>query len=233
MSTVTTEQQEAAFVIHFDDGKANALGPDPIAELRAAIRRAREQDARVLVLRGREGVLSAGFDLKVIMSDPASATSLVTAGAELLLDLYELDRPVVIACTGHAIAAGALMLLACDTRVGIEGGFRIGLNEVGNGMTLPEFGVVLARERLSKRYYERAAQQAEIFSPEGARDAGFLDRVVTPEQLDGALKDEVARLASLDARAFAGTRERVRGAAVAEIRRGLASDVSGIVGERV
>ena len=228
MAAVTTEEQGDAFVIRFDDGKANALSPAAIAELSSAFEQAQEADGRVVVLRGREGMLSAGFDLKVMSSGPAAAAAMVQAGAELALQIYEFERPVVVACPGHAIAMGAFLLLIGDARIGVEGSFRVGLNEVAIGMTLPEFGVVFARERLSKRYYERATLQAEMFAPGSARDAGFMDRVVPVEDLDTAVEQEVTRLAALHPAAFAGTRKRVRSAAAEEIREGLARDVSRI-----
>lgn len=228
MTVVVTREQEDAFVITLDDGKANVVSPALLDELGAALDRAEKSEKRVVVLTGREGMLSGGFDLKVLGSGGAAAQELVTAGAELLMRLYLLPKPVVTACPGHAIAMGAFLLLASDFRLGAQGTYRIGLSEVAIGMTLPVFGVVFARERLSKRYFEQAALQARMFSPDQARDAGFLDRLVEADALEGAALEEATRLAALHPRAFAATKGRAHAAAVGEIRETLAADMAQI-----
>jgi enoyl-CoA hydratase len=81
---------------------------------------------------------------------------MVEAGAELLLKIYMHPQPVIIGCTGHAVAAGALLLLTGDYRIGISGDFKIGLNETSIGLSLPTFGLELARDRLDGRYLNRA-----------------------------------------------------------------------------
>jgi enoyl-CoA hydratase len=169
--------------------------------------------------------LSGGFDLSVMMAGPDSARGLVTAGAELMLRIYTFPRPVVVACTGHALAAGAILLLSADVRIGARGDFKIGLNEVAIRLTLPLFALELARDRLSKRHFSAAVTQARIFDPDGAVDAGYLDAVAAPEQvLDTAL--ERARLAAaLPDPAFRETKMRERARTVQYIRETLTSDM--------
>src|SRR5437867_3300565 len=153
----------------------NAISHEVIDGIHAGLDKA-ASDAQAVLIRGNERALSAGFDLKVMQGDDLDAMiRLVDAGGEMLLRLFRHPQPTVVAVTGHALAAGALLVLACDTRVGAEGSAKIGLNEVAIGMTLPVFAVELARERLSKRYLTRASIEAEIFSPEGALAAGYLD----------------------------------------------------------
>jgi len=166
------------------NGKANALSPDLVAALRATVAEA-STDARALVLAGRPGRFSAGFDLQVMTSSLEGMRALVTAGAELLLDIFTAPIPVVAACTGHALAAGGLLLLACDYRIGADVEAKIGLNEVAIGLTLPIFGVEFARYRCPPTHFDATAVHATIYDPAGAVDAGFLDRVVAVESVAG------------------------------------------------
>ena len=223
------ELRDDVALLHMDDGKANALSPGMIQGLNALLDRA-EDTARAVLWLGRPGRFCAGFDLAVMRSGPAAVRGLVGAGAELFVRLLGYPRPVVVACTGHALAAGALALLAADARLGARGDFKIGLNEVAIGMTLPIFGVELARLRLSKRHFARATAQAEIYAPEPAVDAGFLDRVVEPAALLEASLGEARRLAALSPRGFAETKRRVNEPTAVRIRETLEGDLAGFTG---
>jgi len=211
--------------LRFDDGKANAVSPAAIDGLNAALDRA-EKEAEAVLLAGRPGRFSAGFDLTTMKAGPDAMRSLVSAGAELLLRLYQAPLPIVMACSGHALAMGAVLLLGSDFRIGVAGDFKIGLNEVSIHMTLPIFAVEIARDRLSRGHFQRSVIQAEIYGPDGAVDAGYLDRVVPVERLDQEAMTEAARLAGLPRRAFSETKLRVRGATIERIRRGLAEDMA-------
>jgi enoyl-CoA hydratase len=206
--------------IQIDDGKANAFGHALLESLDAALARA-EQEAAAVVLAGRSGRFSAGFDLGVMRSGPDASRALVLRGAELALRVFELPKPVVVACTGHAIAMGALLALGGDLRIGARGDFKIGLNEVQIGMTLPWFAVELARHRLERRHFERATTHAELYTPDAAVEAGLLDRCVEPTELLALARSEAARLAQLPSKAFAGTKQRSRAEAARAIRESL------------
>jgi enoyl-CoA hydratase len=213
-------------ILRLDDGKANALDPSVIAALRDGLTRAEKESAAVL-LTGRPGRFSAGFNLGVLRDGgPDAARGLVTAGAELAVHVARQPTPVVIACNGHALAMGAVLLLAADLRIGAAGDFKIGFNEVAIGMATPIFLAEFARERLSKRHLQRATVQAEIYSPEAAVDAGFLDRVVAPDDLFAGALEEAQRLAQLPRAAFARTRGIVRGEALERIESTLADDMA-------
>jgi len=216
-------------VLRMDDGKVNALSHDLIEALRKALDRAASEAGAVALL-GRPGYLSGGFDLKVMRQGADAARGLVTAGAELLMHLYEHPLPTVAGATGHALAAGALLLCATDTRLAARGDFKIGLNEVEIGLTLPVFGVELARDRLSKRHYTAAAIQARIYDPDGAVDAGFADRAVAPEAIERETLAAAAALTKLSRAAYAGTKQRARAATIARIRETLADDMDRILG---
>ena len=216
-------------VLRLDDGKANALSPAVIEALGAALDRA-EKEARAVLLLGRPGRLCAGFDLSVMRAGQEPMRALVSAGAELLLRIAVHPLPIVVGCTGHALAAGAILLLAADTRIGARGEFKLGLNEVAIGMALPIFGFELARERLSTRHFTRAAIQAELFDPEGAVAAGFLDRTCAPEALAETALAEARRLGAVPQPAYARTKQACRGRLVAEIRATLRDDMARLAG---
>ena len=92
-------------------------------------------------------------------------------------------------------------------------------------MTLPLFAVEIARDRLSRRHFQRSVIQAEIYPPEGAVDAGYLDRIVPAERLAEEAMAEAKRLAALPRRAFSETKQRARGASAERIRRSLAEEM--------
>lgn len=221
---VRYELTDPVAVIALDDGKANALGHETINAVAECLDRA-ESEAQAVLLVGREDRLSAGFDLSVMAGGAESVRSLVTAGAQLMLRIYTFPRPVVVACTGHALAAGAIFLLVGDLRVGARGNFKIGLNEVSIRMTLPVFALELARDRLSKRHFTAAVTQARIFDPEMAKDAGFLDILEEPCCLYETALEHARRLAGLPDQSFRNTKERERATTVRLIRDTLESDL--------
>ena len=214
------EQRDAVAVLHLDDGKANAVSHDLISFVSESLDRAAEE-AGAVVLHGRAGVLSAGFDLKEMAKGPEAAAALVGRGGEFFLRLFSLSQPLVIACTGHAIAAGGFMLLSADNRIGAAGDFKIGLNETAIGMTIPVFGRELAKARLATRHVTKAYVQAHLYDPDGAAAAGFLDKVLPPEQvLDGAVA-EAGALAELPAENYAGNKREIRAPFIATIEESL------------
>ena len=194
-----------------DDGKANALAPAMSAGLNAGLDEAEAKDARVVVIRGRPGVLCGGFDLKIIRGDDEAATAgMRDAGMKLLKRLYMLPAPLIIACTGHSVAAGGLLLLTGDTRIGVRGDFTIGLNETRIGLALPVTGLELARDRLEETAVTRAVIQAELYDPERAATVGYLDQAVDAGAFDLAIADAAEALSALDQAAYAETKRRLR-----------------------
>ena len=212
-------------LLHMDDGKANALSNAMIDALLAALERA-EKEASAVVLTGRPERFCAGFDLKVMMSGPEHATALLMRGSELLMKLYGLTVPLVIASTGHALAGGALMLLTGDVRIGAAGAYRIGLNEVAIGLPVPVLAMELARDRLVIPELARATLMAQIYTPDEAARVGYLDSVAPADELLARAKTEATRLSALPRTAFAATKSRLRGKTIAHIRATLADDLA-------
>jgi enoyl-CoA hydratase len=229
-SAVTLEWQDEVAVITIDDGKANALSPEVIGAVNASLDEidAAGPKGRAVVICGREGMFSGGFDLKVMQGgDFEAILDLVTSGGELVLRLFGSGRPVVCACTGHAIAAGALLALGSHFRVGADGDYRIGLIETAIGMVLPDWAVVIAEERLSRTQLQQAVVEARVYGPSEARDAGFLDLVVVADQTVKVAMEEAARLGALSPGAYAGNAAKLRGPGLARLAAAVAKDRSG------
>lgn len=222
----TYELVDGVALITLDDGKANAISADVVTGLHAALDRA-EAEARAVVITGRPGRFSAGFDLATMTGSAEGMRDLVSSGARFMMRLYGFGLPTVAACTGHALAAGALILLCCDTRIGAEGSFKIGLNEVAIGMPLPVFAVELARDRLAPKRLVAATVQAQIHSPEEAVAIGFLDELAAADELMATALAEASRLGELKTGAYARTKQTVRGQNIEHILASLDEDMAG------
>ena len=153
---VTYRSEAGVAYITMDDGKVNVMSTAMLGDLNAALDRA-EQDQAIVVLRSaRPGIFSAGFDLKVFAAnDPVRSLEMVKAGAELALRLMSHPSPTVGVMEGHAFPMGAFLLLGCDVRIGALGKFRMGLNEVAIGIVPPGFAIELARSRLHPAWLNR------------------------------------------------------------------------------
>jgi len=214
------ELTDGIATISFDDGKANAVSHQLLDELNEALDQA-ESEASAVILTGRDGMFSAGFDLKEIQKGPAEGQALVNRGAHLFHRLFGFPMPLIGACGGHAVAAGAFMLLCCDTRVGVAGDFKIGLNETSIGMTLPVFGHELVASRLSKRHVTPAVIQSRLYDPGVAVDAGFLDEVTDAGQLMTRCQDIAVELKKLPTATYAQMKREVRANSLATIEASL------------
>jgi enoyl-CoA hydratase len=206
---VTYSLNDGIATLTLANGKVNAISPDLIASFNRALDQA-EQDQAVVIVTGQNGILSGGYDLKVVMSGPQAALDLVEAGSRLTRRMLAHPFPLIVACPGHAVAKGAFLLLAADYRLGTEGAFSIGLNEVKIGLTLHQVGIALARDRLTAPAFQRAVNNAEMFNPQGAMAAGFLDQVVPADQLMPAANAMAQQLKGLNMAAHQKTKLKVR-----------------------
>jgi enoyl-CoA hydratase len=217
MSDLTSyRRDDDVATIKMDDGKVNALGVAMLRELHAAFDRAQHDDLAV-ILTGREGLFSAGFDLSVFRDTPEQLPEMLTLGASLCERILSFPRPVVTACTGHGVAAGCFIQLPADLRIGVDGPFRIGLNEVQIGLTMPQFVIELARSRLTPSHFDRAVNSAAMYAPADAVGAGFLDRVVPADELQGAALGAARELAALNAEAHRATKLKSRAGVIAAV----------------
>ncbi|MDA8961795.1 crotonase/enoyl-CoA hydratase family protein [Congregibacter sp.] len=206
---VTVSEEESYVLLSMDDGKANALSFAMFEALNAGLDTA-EAAGKVVIIAGRPGKFSAGFDLSVMADGGDAMISLLRQGAELSQRLLSFDLPVVLAVSGHALAMGALLCLSADYRVGMKGNYKLGLNEVAIGMTLPWFGIELARARLEETQLNNAVGLAHIYDPEGAVSVGYLDEVVEDSQLLARAAELATGFATLNMPAHKGTKARIR-----------------------
>jgi enoyl-CoA hydratase len=214
---ITTDHGPSVLVVHIDDGKANALSRATIAEIMGALDEAEgDESVGAVVLHGRPGKFSAGFDLSVMGSgDWNAVATLMCDGGDLVRRIYGLQVPVVAACTGHALAAGAFLLLAADLRIGADVACKIGLNEVAIGIVLPDWAITMCNERLSMRHLQRAVLLAEVTGPAGAVDAGFLDEVVPEADVLATAVARASGYAAFTRAAYHGSVVALRGPALA------------------
>ncbi|MHC8315310.1 crotonase/enoyl-CoA hydratase family protein [Pseudomonas sp. LB3P31] len=201
--------EDGIATLTLSNGKVNAISPDVIAAFNTALDQA-VTDRAVVIITGTPGILSGGYDLKVMTSGPKEAVALVTAGSTLARRLLAHPFPVIVACPGHAVAKGAFLLLSVDYRIGVEGAFSIGLNEVQIGMTMHHAGIELARDRLRKSAFHRSVINGEMFNPQSAVDAGFLDVVVSADELQGAALAAARQLKKINMTAHKNTKLKVR-----------------------
>jgi enoyl-CoA hydratase len=206
---VTYQSEETYAIITINNGKANAISHEVIAGLNKSLDKASEEN-KVVILTGKTGFFSAGFDLKVMAKSPESAKELVTKGSKLSLRMLSFPKPIIVACSGHAIAKGAFLLLSADYRIGVEGAFKIGLNEVMIGMTMHNAGIAIAKARLSEVYLNRSVNNAEIYSSKQAIAAGFLDVIVPEDDLMSTAIKAAEMSAKLNKKAHAETKLKVR-----------------------
>jgi enoyl-CoA hydratase len=212
---ISTSTEDGVLVVRFDDGKANAVSHAVIDAVHAALDAGEaDEGVHAVVLAGRDGMFCAGFHLPTMTESVEAMRSLVGDGARLMARMATCPLPIVAAGTGHALAAGALLLLASDTRIGGTGGekvAKIGLNEVGIGMALPVFAIALAEERLASDHVLAATLQSRIYDPHGAVAAGYLDEVVPAAEVVPVAVERARALGEIKRGAYAGTKARLRG----------------------
>ncbi|MBC3363708.1 crotonase/enoyl-CoA hydratase family protein [Pseudomonas sp. SWRI154] len=201
--------EDGIATLTLNNGKVNAISPDVIVAFNVALDQA-VADRAVVIITGQPGILSGGYDLKVMTAGPKEAVSLVASGSTLARRLLSHPFPVIVACSGHAVAKGAFLLLSADYRIGVEGPFTIGLNEVQIGMTMHHAGIELARDRLRKSAFHRSVINGEMFNPQSAVDAGFLDKVVSADELQAAALEAARQLKKINMTAHKNTKLKVR-----------------------
>jgi len=222
---VRYEFADGIATLSMDDGKVNVMSLRMLQALHAAFDRARA-DRAVVVLAGRERVFSGGFDLAAFKRDREELYRMLEAGAKLAERLAAFPHPIVAACTGHAVAMGAFLLLSADLRIGVDRDARVHINEVQIGMTLPWFAIEICRMRLAPPALNRAMLTAEPYFPQQALAAGFFDELAAPEALLKVARERAAALAKLDAGSFTATKQRVRQHALEALREAVQKDLA-------
>ena len=225
MSPIQLHHQRGVTRIRMDDGKVNAMNPAMLEALHAAFDAAAAAE-NIVVLSGRPDIFSAGFDLKLIASGDAPAIRhMLNLGGELALKVLSFPTPVITATAGHAYPMGAFLMLSADWRIGAEGAWRTGLNEVRIGMTVPTFALEVARQRLLPAYFSRTTMTGEMYGPAEALTAGFIDELVAPEALEDTVEAAIERMRGVGLGHHAATKARARGAVIAAVRAAVAAEM--------
>ena len=207
---VTISTRGPVAVVTVDDGADNTLDVDVVHSLLSAFQSV-QSHAGAVVLAGRPGCYSTGFDDEILRSGDEAAEDLLNMATDTLLRLVEFPRPLVIACTGDALEAAAVSLLCGDVRIGAAGDFKIGMDFVARGVTVPDLAVELARSRLSPRHMAMAVNAAHLYAPDEAVPAGFLDYVTTGDVVEQACETAAGLAERLDPKAFVATRTLTNG----------------------
>lgn len=223
---VTIHVEKKVATITIQNGKVNAISHQVLDELNKALDQA-EQEKAVVVITGKPGMLSAGYDLNVMKESMSAAMQLVERGSKLSRRLLSFPFPVVVACSGHAVAKGAFLLLSADYRIGVDGDFKIGLNEVAIGMSMHDAGVELARGRLASVFLNRSVVLAEMVSPQDAITMGFLDKVVGQNEFLPTVSFIAQTLTKLDMKAHYNTKMKVRAELLNKLDAAIENDKGG------
>lgn len=209
--------------ITLDDGGQNVLSPAMLKAINQALDACEKANA-VVILTGRENILSAGFDLKILKTGVNNAMAMLLGGFRLSRRLLSFPTPVIIANPGHAIAMGSFLLLSADYRIGTRGDFKIVANEVKIGLTMPHSAIAVCRDRLAPAHFQRATLLSEQYNPESAVAAGFLDEVVSADELMRSAEQKAIDYQALDSTAHRDSKLRIRKALLKQMSRAIRAD---------
>lgn len=211
-------------VVTLDDGAKNALRPDTLLSLEAAL----EAEADAVVLMGRPGILTAGLDVKWMAEHGRPGTEeLLVALGRCLMRWWTDPRPTVCAAPGHAIAAGTMLAMACDHTVAADDG-AWGLLETQIDFEMPEYGIVLARANVRADRLEDLLLPGERVGAADAVDAGYADQLRPADEVLDVALDRARALAELPARAYGRTKQRLRGDAADGVIDRLHDDIASV-----
>ena len=206
---VVREDRGTIAVLRMGHGRANALDPELLGALGAALAQAAE--ARAVVLTGAGAMFSAGVDLKrLAASGPDYPGALIPALVDCFARLFYHPRPVVAAVNGHAIAGGCVLACAADRRIAARGGARLGVTELRVGVPFPAIALEIMRAVVPPRHLAEMVYGGGTVSVDEALDRGLLDSVVEPASLLDAALAEAEALAAIPAESFALTKAQLR-----------------------
>jgi len=206
-SIVTLSKENDISIIKLDDGKANAFSYDMLSQVNDLLKKV-PRDSGALVITGREGLFSGGFDLKTLATgDMEKITKMVQLGYRLLLELFSFDRPIVAAVSGHSIALGLFVTCSADYRIAIDGKYVCQANEVRNNMDIPTQIMEIIRARVNKKYFYSAVYHSDAYSVQDSIEVGYIDEVVSEDQFMKRVMEKAKELATLPHPFYANTKK--------------------------
>lgn len=203
----TLESKDDVSIITIDDGKANVFSKNMIDAFNECLDNV-PTDKGSLIITGREGMFSAGFDLKVISSgDIEKIRDMTLNGFKLLSRIFSFPRPVLAACSGHGIALGTFLLCCCDYRIGIKGEYMVGANEMRTNMVIPTPILELIKFRVTQSYKYRAVLGGEMFALEDATKTGIIDEITESNNLMNTAMEKAKDLSTMGNPSYSLTKE--------------------------
>jgi enoyl-CoA hydratase len=203
----TLESKDDVSIITIDDGKANVFSKNMIDAFNECLDNV-PTDKGSLIITGREGMFSAGFDLKVISSgDIEKIRDMTLNGFKLLARIFSFPRPVLAACSGHGIALGTFLLCCCDYRIGIKGEYMVGANEMRTNMVIPPPILELIKFRVTQSYKYRAVLGGEMFALEDATKTGIIDEITESNNLMNTAMEKAKDLSTMGNPSYSLTKE--------------------------
>lgn len=222
---VDVEYQERIAILRLNRPPVNAVNVDLLRATDVALREvAGRDDLAALIVTGAGKAFCAGLDLKDVPSyAPAGQREMVLGINRMVATLYALPIPTIAAVTGHAIAGGLVIVLACDYRIGTSAPCQIGLTEARAGIPFPEGAMAIVKAELGPAVARRRTLVATNTSSQEALAEGILDELQAPERvLPRAL--EVARdLATIPRVAYGQIKRQLRAETLARIEPGVAA----------
>lgn len=205
--------------IRLAHGKASALDLELLVELERVVREFTMSSARAAILTGTGGIFSAGVDLhRLVEGGDQYLDAFLPALESAFRSLFFCAKPVVVACNGHAIAGGCVLLCCGDVRLAASGRGRIGVPELGVGVPFPRTALELIRFTVAPQHVQSALLLGETCDVETARQIGWVDRVVPPEELHSEAMRLASQLADYPPAAFAETKLLLRDPVLRRIR---------------
>ena len=219
MTTIRSEDRDGGVrVLTLDRPPANAIDETLLNDLAAALDAARVEDAvRAVVLTGSGAFFSGGFDFAAPRRDDAVAHDLYARYRDAHLKLLTLPKPTVAMVNGHTIAGGLVLVLACDYRLGVEGDYRVGLNEVAVGASFPRAAFEIVHLRLPHARVSELILGAALYPANQALRLGIVDELLPAEKFEETVLRRAARLGAFPREAYAHAKAALAAEAVARI----------------
>lgn len=169
----------------------NALTPNLLDELEAAIDRADSDDVRVLVLTGNGSAFSAGYDIGDDEETLGSVEDRMQDRVTHLDAILGSSLPVIAKVDGYALAGGCNLAIACDLTIA-SARSEFGYPDMRFGEPPPKF--ILPFVTASLKHARELLYTGKRIPAEEAHRTGLVNQVVPPDELDGAVADEADRI---------------------------------------
>ena len=197
-------------LLTLDRPPANAIDEALLGDLLAAVEAARADDAvRALVLTGAGAFFSGGFDLRAPRRDAAATARLNALYRDAHVALLALPKPTLALVNGHATAGGFVLALACDYRLGVEGDYRVGLNEVAIGASFPLVAHAIVTLRLPHARASEVMLGAALYPASQAPRLGLVDELLPAECCAATVLRRAARLGAFPRDAYTHAKARL------------------------